>query len=74
MLPKGLLVRRGLRAQLLVERRPMPTRRIFELVIITGVLLFPARATVRLWAKRQLGSQPEGTLLHGIGEVVVTVL
>ena len=52
----------------------MPTRRIFELIIITGVLLFPARQTVRLWAKRQLGSQPEGTLLHGIGEVVVTVL
>jgi hypothetical protein len=52
----------------------MPTRRIFELVVITGVLLFPARATVRLWAKRQLGSQPDGSLLHGIGEVVVTVL
>jgi hypothetical protein len=56
------------------EGGPMPTRRIFELVIITGVLLFPARATVRLWAKRQLGSQPDGSLLHGIGEVVVTVL
>jgi hypothetical protein len=52
----------------------MPTRRIMELVVITTVLIFPARATVRLWAKRQLGSQPEGTLLHGIGEVVVTVL
>ena len=45
-----------------------------DLVIITTVLIFTARATVRLWAKRQLGSQPEGTLLHGIGEVVVTVL
>jgi hypothetical protein len=52
----------------------LPTRRIFELVVITGVLLFPARATVRLWAKRQLGSQPAGSVLHGIGEVVVTVL
>lgn len=52
----------------------MPTRRIFELVIITGVLLFPARQTVRLWAKRQLGSQPDDSLLHTIGEVVVTVL
>jgi len=56
------------------KERPVPTRRIMELVIITTVLIFPARATVRLWAKRQLGSQPEGTLLHGIGEVVVTVL
>ena len=52
----------------------MPTRRIFELVVITGVLLFPARATVRLWAKRQLGAQPDGSALHTLGEIVVTVL
>jgi hypothetical protein len=52
----------------------MPTRRIFELVVITTVLVLPARSVVRLWAKRQLGSQPEGSVLHGIGEVVVTVL
>ena len=52
----------------------MPTRRIFELVVITGVLLFPARATVRLWAKRQLGSQPEGSVLHGVAEVAVILL
>lgn len=52
----------------------MPTRRIFELMIITGVLLFPARSVLQLWARRQLGSQPEGSLMHGIGEVVVTVL
>ena len=56
------------------ERAAMPTRRIFELVIVTGFLLFPATRVVRLWAKRQLGSQPEGSLMHGIGEVVVTVL
>jgi hypothetical protein len=52
----------------------MPTRRIFELVIVTTVLIFPARSTVRTWAKRQLGSQPENSVLHTIGEVVVTVL
>ena len=45
-----------------------------ELTIVVGFLLFPATRVVRLWAKRQLGSQPEGTLMHGIGEVVVTVL
>lgn len=56
------------------RNRLVPTRRIMELVIITTVLIFPARSVVYLWAKRQLGSQPEGTLLHGIGEVVVTVL
>jgi len=52
----------------------MPTRRIFELIVITTVLIFPARATVRLWAKRQLGSQPEGSLAHNLGQVVVTIL
>jgi hypothetical protein len=52
----------------------LPTRRIFELIVITTVLIFPARATVRLWAKRQLGSQPEGSVLHGAAEVVITVL
>ena len=52
----------------------MPTRRIFELMIITGVLLMPARATVRLWGKRQLGARAEGTPLHVLGEIVVTVL
>jgi hypothetical protein len=52
----------------------MPTRRIFELMIITGVLMLPARATVRLWGKRQLGAQPDGSALHTLGEIVVTVL
>jgi hypothetical protein len=52
----------------------MPTRRIFMLVIVTGVLLFPARATVRQWGRRQLAVNPEGTVMHGVGEVVVTVL
>lgn len=52
----------------------MPTRRIMELVVITGFLMFPARSVVRLWGKRQLSAAPEGSLLHGIGEVVVTVL
>jgi hypothetical protein len=52
----------------------MPTRRIFELMIVTGVLLLPARATVRLWCKRQLGARPEGSILHTVGEVGVIVL
>lgn len=52
----------------------MPTRRIFELVLVTGVLLWPARATVRTWGKKQLAAQPGGSVLHGVGEVLVTVL
>lgn len=52
----------------------MPTRRIFVLVVITGTLLMPARATVRAWGKRQLIARQPGTVLHGAGEVVVTIL
>jgi hypothetical protein len=52
----------------------MPTRRIFELIVITNVLFWPARSTVRLWAKKQLATRPPGTPLHAVGEVVVTVL
>lgn len=52
----------------------MPTRRIFELVVITNVLFWPARSTVRLWGKKQLASQAPGSFMHGVGEVVVTLL
>ena len=52
----------------------MPTRRIMELIVITTVLLLPARATVRTWGKRQLGAAEPGSIMHGLGQVVVTIL
>jgi hypothetical protein len=52
----------------------VPTRRIFELVVITNVLFWPARSTVRLWGKKQLAVQNPGTFMHGVGEVIVTLL
>lgn len=52
----------------------MPTRRIFELVVITTILIFPARATVRIWGKKQLVTREPGSVMHGVGEVLVTVL
>lgn len=52
----------------------MPNRRGFLLIVITGTLLFPARATVRAWGKRQLLSKQPGSILHSAGEVVVTIL
>lgn len=52
----------------------MPTRRIFELTLVVGVLLLPARATVRTWGKKQLANAQVGTVMHGVGEVLVTVL
>jgi hypothetical protein len=54
--------------------RAMPTRRIFLLTVITGTLLFPARATVRGWGKRQLMARQPGSILYYAGETVVTVL
>jgi hypothetical protein len=61
----------------LITDRPggsMPTRRIFELIVITNVLFWPARSTVLLWARKQLATQPPGSFMHGAGEVAVTVL
>jgi hypothetical protein len=52
----------------------MPTRRIFELIVITNVLFWPARSTVRLWGKKQLAVQQPGSIMHGVGEVLVTLL
>ena len=52
----------------------MPTRRIFELVVVTGVLLWPARATMRTWFKRQMAIHQEGDLMYDVGVVGVTVL
>jgi hypothetical protein len=52
----------------------VPTRRIFELIVITNVLFWPARSTIRLWGKKQLAVRDPGTVLHGVGEVLVTLL
>jgi hypothetical protein len=52
----------------------MPTRRIFYMTVAVVVLAFPARATVRQWGRRQLAVNQEGSLMHGVGEVLVTIL
>jgi hypothetical protein len=52
----------------------VPTRRIFELIVITNVLFWPARSTVRLWGRKQLAQAQPGTLWHGAGEVITTIL
>jgi hypothetical protein len=52
----------------------VPTRRIFELIVITNVLFWPARSTIRLWGKKQLATQSEGSVLYTLGEVTVTLL
>jgi hypothetical protein len=52
----------------------LPTRRIFELIVVTSVLLWPAKGTVKLWGRKALAQYPEGHAIHGIGEVLVNIL
>lgn len=52
----------------------MPTRRIWELIIIGAVLSKPAFGTAKLWARKTLGTQQPGSISHGIAEVLVVVL
>lgn len=53
---------------------PMPTRRIFELIVVTSILLWPAKGTVKLWGRKALAQYPQGHTIHGIGEVLVNIL
>lgn len=43
------------------------------MVVVTGILMVPARSTVRHWGRRQLAIRPEGSVMHGVGEVLVTI-
>lgn len=52
----------------------MPTRRIFELMILTVILTAPAFGAVKLWARKSLVTAPEGSVRHGAGEILVVAL
>jgi hypothetical protein len=52
----------------------MMTRRIFEGIIVVSVLLWPAKSTVKHWGRKQLTVNQPGSVMHGVGEVIVTVL
>jgi hypothetical protein len=51
----------------------MPTRRIFEVALVAAILVHPAMGLVRLWAAKTLGSQPEGSFVHGVAEVITVM-
>jgi hypothetical protein len=51
----------------------MPTRRIFELMIVTAALARPVFANLRLWAHKTLGSTQPGAFTHGLAEILVTL-
>lgn len=52
---------------------PVPTRRIFEMTVITVVLLHPVLGMARLWAAKTLADAKPGSVLYGTAEIV-TVL
>lgn len=51
----------------------MPNRRVFELIIVGGILLRPVFGLAHLWALKTLNTTPDNTFLHGVAEIV-TVL
>jgi hypothetical protein len=46
----------------------MPTRRIFELILVTVVLWDLGKGTIRLWERRVWASQPPGHVLHAVAD------
>jgi len=52
----------------------MVNRRGFLLILMVVVLSYPAEQTVYTWCRRQLAVNPEGSFLHGVGEIGVNVL
>lgn len=52
----------------------MPTRRIFELMIVTAILVRPAFGLVHLWAAKTLNNPEVGPLAHGAAEIVTVLI
>lgn len=51
----------------------MPTRRIFELVLVTSIAMRPVFGMIHLWSAKTLATQPRGSVLHGVAEVGAVV-
>lgn len=47
----------------------MPTRRILELVVVTGLLMEPIVGLARLWTTKALRETRPGSLSHGTAEL-----
>lgn len=52
----------------------MPTRRIFELVLITVVLWDVGKGTLRVWTHKTWGATQPGSLTHETADVVSAFL
>jgi|HubBroStandDraft_2_1064218.scaffolds.fasta_scaffold18979_2 hypothetical protein len=45
-------------------------RRVFELIIVSGLLLRPVFGSARLWSVKTMAATEPGSLLHTTAEVV----
>lgn len=52
----------------------MPTRRTFELIVVTVLAMRPAMSLFHVWAAKTLGQQQPGSVAHGVAEIVTVVL
>lgn len=52
----------------------MPTRRIWELIIVGGLLMRPAFGVIHLWGLKALNTTPEDSFLHGVAEIVTVLV
>jgi len=52
----------------------MPTRRIFELILVTIVLWDVGKGTARIWVRKTWGAAPAGTLRHDTADVASAFL
>lgn len=52
----------------------MPTRRVFELILITVVLWDVGRGTLKLWVHKTWGSTTPGSPAHETADVVSAFL
>jgi hypothetical protein len=52
----------------------MPTRRIFELILVMGILIRPAFGLIHLWGAKTLGTQEPGSIMHGAAEIVTVLI
>lgn len=52
----------------------MPTRRIFEVMIIVAIAVRPAFGLAHLWAVKALATTEPGTVAHGTAEIVSVIV
>lgn len=52
----------------------MPTRRVFELILVTVVLWDLGKSSIRLWTRKTWAVTQPGSLAHGTADIVSVFL